>query len=278
MNVGIVGLGLIGGSMAKSTKARTGHTVWGTDLDKETMTMARMCGAIDAPLTEENLPQCDLILVAIRPGAAVEWVRTHAHLIAPSAILVDLCGVKRTVVSAITPIARERGFAYIGGHPMAGRERGGFTASSEDLYVGASMILTPDQRTDMQLLETLKAFFLDLGFAGLTFSDPEEHDRIIAFTSQLAHIVSSAYIKPPEAQRRRGFSAGSFQDMTRVARLDEDMWTELFLDDADYLTTELDELIVHLREYADAIRARDAQALRALLRDGREKKASAGGN
>ena len=278
MNVGIVGLGLIGGSMAKSTKARTGHTVWGADLDKETMTMARMCGAIDAPLTDENLPQCDLILVAIRPAAAVEWVRTHASLIAPSAILVDLCGVKRTVVSAITPIARERGFAYIGGHPMAGRERGGFTASSEDLYVGASMILTPDQRTDMQLLETLKAFFLDLGFAGLTFSDPEEHDRIIAFTSQLAHIVSSAYVKSPEAQRRRGFSAGSFQDMTRVARLDEDMWTELFLDDADYLTTELDELIVHLREYADAIRAHDAQALRALLRDGRVKKASAGGN
>ena len=278
MNVGIVGLGLIGGSMAKSTKARTGHTVWGADLDKETMTMARMCGAIDAPLTDENLPQCDLILVAIRPAAAVEWVRTHASLIAPSAILVDLCGVKRTVVSAITPIARERGFAYIGGHPMAGRERGGFTASSEDLYVGASMILTPDQRTDMQLLETLKAFFLDLGFAGLTFSDPEEHDRIIAFTSQLAHIVSSAYVKSPEAQRRRGFSAGSFQDMTRVARLDEDMWTELFLDDADYLTTELDELIVHLREYADAIRAHDAQALRALLQDGREKKASAGGN
>ena len=278
MNVGIVGLGLIGGSMAKSTKARTGHTVWGADLDKETMTMARMCGAIDAPLTDENLPQCDLILVAIRPAAAVEWVRTHASLIAPSAILVDLCGVKRTVVSAITPIARERGFAYIGGHPMAGRERGGFTASSEDLYVGASMILTPDQRTDMQLLETLKAFFLDLGFAGLTFSDPEEHDRIIAFTSQLAHIVSSAYVKSPEAQRRRGFSAGSFQDMTRVARLDEDMWTELFLDDADCLTTELDELIVHLREYADAIRAHDAQALCALLRDGREKKASAGGN
>ena len=262
MNVGIVGLGLIGGSMAKSTKARTGHTVWGADLDKETMTMARMCGAIDAPLTDENLPQCDLILVAIRPAAAVEWVRTHASLIAPSAILVDLCGVKRTVVSAITPIARERGFAYIGGHPMAGRERGGFTASSEDLYVGASMILTPDQRTDMQLLETHKPFFLQLGYAGLTISDPEEQDRIIALTSQ----------------RRRGFSAGSFQDMTRVARLDEDMWTELFLDDADYLTTELDELIVHLREYADAIRAHDAQALRALLRDGREKKASAGGN
>ena len=278
MRIAVVGLGLIGGSMAKSIKARTAHTVYGADLDRETLTMARMCGAMDAPLTEENLPQCDLVLVAICPGAAIQWVTDHADKIAKSAILVDLCGVKRQVVSAIAPIAQEYGFAYIGGHPMAGRERGGFTASSEDLYVGASMILTPDQRTDMQLLETLKAFFLDLGFAGLTFSDPEEHDRIIAFTSQLAHIVSSAYVKSPEAQRRRGFSAGSFQDMTRVARLDEDMWTELFLDDADYLTTELDELIVHLREYADAIRAHDAQALRALLRDGREKKASAGGN
>ena len=278
MNVAIVGLGLIGGSMAKSIKNRTAHTVWGTDLNSETMTMARMCGAIDAPLTDENLPQADLILVAIRPGAAIQWVREHADRIAKSAILVDLCGVKRTVVAAIAPIAEQHGFAYIGGHPMAGRERGGFTASTEDLYVGASMILTPDKRTDMRLLETLKAFFLDLGFAGLTFSTPEEHDRIIAFTSQLAHIVSSAYVKSPEAQKRRGFSAGSFQDMTRVARLDEDMWTELFLDDEDFLTKELDELIGHLTDYRNALRDKDAQRLHDLLKEGRELKATAGGN
>ena len=195
MIVGIVGLGLIGGSMAKSIKNRTAHTVYGADLNAETMTMARMCGAIDAPLTAENLPECDLVLVAIRPGAAVEWVRRNAEHISKSAILVDLCGVKRTVVEAITPIAAEHGFAYIGGHPMAGRERGGFTAATDDLYVGASMILTPDARTDMQLLETLKAFFLDIGFAGLTFSTPAEHDRIIAFTSQLAHITSSSEVR-----------------------------------------------------------------------------------
>lgn len=278
MIVGIVGLGLIGGSMAKSIKNRTAHTVYGVDLNAETMTMARMCGAMDAPLTAENLPECDLVLVAIRPSAAVEWVRQNAPHIAKHTILVDLCGVKRTVVETITPIAEEYGFAYIGGHPMAGRERGGFTAATDDLYVGASMILTPDARTDMQLLETLKAFFLDIGFAGLTFSTPEEHDRIIAFTSQLAHITSSAYVKSPEAQKRRGFSAGSFQDMTRVARLDEDMWTELFLDDADYLTSELEVLVGHLTEYLDALKARDAQRLRALLKEGRELKATAGGN
>ena len=278
MKVGIVGLGLIGGSMAKSIKARTGHTVFGIARSEETLMMARMCGAIDAPLTQENLSQCDLILIAIRPAAAIEWVRRNAADISKSAVVVDLCGVKRVVVESIAPIAEQRGFAYIGGHPMAGKERGGFTSSTDSLYVGASMILTPDKRTDMQLLEMLKAFFLDIGFANLTFSTPDEHDRIIAYTSQLAHIVSSAYIKSPEAQRRRGFSAGSFRDMTRVARLDEDMWTELFLDDADYLTKEVGELIRHLTEYLDALEAKDAQKLHDLLKDGREKKATAGGN
>ena len=277
MNIGIVGLGLIGGSMAKSIKKRTGHSVYGIDLDQETMSLARMCGAIDAELTPQTLSKCHIVLLAVRPGAAIRWVQEHGEEIAKTAILVDLCGVKRVVVEQITPIARRFGFTYVGGHPMAGRERGGFVSSTEDLYVGASMILTPDKETAPEPLETLRAFFLDLGFAGLTFSTPEEHDRIIAFTSQLAHIVSSSYVKSPEAQRRRGFSAGSFQDMTRVARLDEDMWTELFLDDADYLTKELDELIGHLEDYARVLKARDEEGLRALLREGREKKMSAGG-
>ena len=278
MNIGIVGLGLIGGSMAKAVKNRTAHTVFGTDLSGETMALSRMSGAIDAPLTEETLPLCDLVLIAIRPGAAVKWVEENAPRIPKNAIVVDLCGVKRDVVRSIAPIAARHGFAYIGGHPMAGKERSGFTAATEDLYVGASMILTPDERTDMRLLETLKHFFLDVGFASLTFSDPEEHDRIIAYTSQLAHIVSSAYVKSPEAQRRRGFSAGSFRDMTRVARLDEDMWTELMLCDADYLVKELNILMDHISAYRDALEHRDAQSLHDLLKAGREAKATAGGN
>jgi len=278
VNGGIVGLGLIGGSMAKSIKIRTAHTGWGVDLDAETMPHARLSGAIDGALTRENLPNCDLVLVAIRPAAAIRWVSENADLIAKKAIVVDLCGVKRSVCEQLAPIAKQHGFAYIGGHPMAGRERGGFVSSSEELFTGASMILTPDQNTDMRMLETLKAFFTDIGFAGLTFSTPEEHDRIIAYTSQLAHLVSSAYVKSPEAQRRRGFSAGSFRDMTRVAHLDEAMWTELFLDDADYLTEQLTILIDHLNEYREALSAHDAEKLQALLKDGREKKATAGGN
>jgi len=278
MNVGIVGLGLIGGSMAKSIKTRTSHTAWGIDLEAETMTLARLSGAIDGTLTRENLPACDLVLVAIRPQAAIDWVLENSCAIGKSAILVDLCGVKRSVCAALKPIADQYGFAYIGGHPMAGRERGGFVHSSEELFSGASMILTPDARTDMRMLETLKAFFTDIGFAGLTFSTPDEHDRIIAFTSQLAHLVSSAYVKSPEAQRRRGFSAGSFRDMTRVALLDEAMWTELFFSNADYLTEQLEILIGNLEEYRAALAEKDAIRLQALLKDGREKKAAAGGN
>ena len=278
MTIGIVGLGLIGGSMAKSAKARTAHTVYGADLDGETLSLARMCGAMDAPLTAENLGECDLILLAVRPSAAVAWTAEHGGEISRDAAVVDLCGVKRSVAAGMEPLARKYGFAYVGGHPMAGTERSGFTASREDLYAGASMILTPPGQTDPRLLETLKNFFLDLGFAGITFSTPEEHDRIIAFTSQLAHIVSSAYVKSPEAVRRRGFSAGSFRDMTRVARLDEGMWTELFLDDGDFLTEELGILIGHLQEFQDALRRRDPEDLRRLLKEGREAKAQAGGN
>lgn len=277
MTVAIVGLGLIGGSLAKSIKSRTAHTVLGIDLDRETMTMARMSGAVDQPLTDENLPSCDLVLIALRPEAAVRWAEENGGHISKDAILVDMCGVKRVVCERLSLLAEKNGFSYVGGHPMAGKERGGFVNSSDSLFLGAPMILTPDKKTDIQTLETLKAFFTDIGFASLTFTDPEEHDRIIAYTSQLAHVASSAYVKSPEAKRRRGFSAGSFQDMTRVAHLDEDMWTELFLDNCDNLTQQLDIYIKHLQEYQTALKAGDDETLRKLLKDGREKKAAAGG-
>jgi len=278
MNIAVIGLGLIGGSLAKSIKARTSHTVYGCDINEETMMLARLCGAIDGELNEETLPQCDIILVSLRPAAAVDWVKKNADNISADTAVIDMCGVKRTVCTDMAAIAAEHGFAYIGGHPMAGKERGKFINSADSLFSGAPMILTPDERTTPQLLETLEKLFTDIGFARMVYTTPDEHDRIIAYTSQLAHITSSAYIKSPEAQRQRGFSAGSYRDMTRVAHLDEDMWTELCLDNADYLTEQVELLASHLQEYITALRERDENSLRALFRDGREKKASAGGN
>ena len=277
-NVGIVGLGLIGGSLAKTIKLHTPYTVYGTDKNADTMRRAFLMEAIDGELTAETLPQCDVVLICLYPQGIIDYVTTHAADFKPDSLVIDCGGVKQVICDALFPVSQRYAWHFIGGHPMAGRERGGFVHSSEELFTGASMILTPDQNTDMRMLETLKSFFTDAGFAGLTFSTPEEHDRIIAFTSQLAHIVSSAYVKSPEAQKRRGFSAGSFQDMTRVARLDEEMWTELFMNDADFLTEQLEILIGHLEEYLTALKDGDGTRLCALLKDGREKKAAAGGS
>ena len=277
MTVGIVGLGLIGGSMAKSIKANAEHTVYGIDTDSETMTMAAMSGSIDAPLTDDNLKSCDLLLAALPPSALLKWASETASKISGSTILVDLCGVKRAICSAIAPLAQKYGFSYIGGHPMAGKELSGFANADSKLFCGASMILTPDKNSDIITLDKLKSFFLSIGFGAITFSTPEEHDRIIAYTSQLAHISSSAYVKSPTAQTHMGFSAGSFNDMTRVARLDADMWTELFSANRDNLISELDTFIGHLSEYMDALKSNDANKLRQLLENGCQLKASAGG-
>lgn len=278
MNITIVGLGLIGGSLAKATKARTSHTVMGCDLDEEVKLFARLTGAIDQQFDAARLPESDLILIALRPHAAIAWVKANAANIAKGAVVVDMCGTKREVCAELSVIAKENGFMYVGGHPMAGKECGGFVNASESLYDGASMILTPDSSIDMKTLELLKNYFTDIGFANLTFTTPEEHDEIIAYTSQLAHIVSGAYVKSPTAARRRGFSAGSFKDMTRVARLDEDMWTELMLQNSDYLCDELAILIDKLTEYREALLAKDETALRECLKEGRICKANAGGN
>ncbi len=242
-SVGIVGLGLIGGSMARSIKKHTIATVYGYDLDPEAMALATDAGAIDAPLTRETLQECDILLIAIAPRSLVKWVEDHADAIPTTTILVDLCGVKRYIYKHIAPLARENGFLYVGGHPMAGKEVSGFANSDRELYRDASMILCPDESADEESIDTLKAFFLSLGFGEIVFSTPEEHDRIIAYTSQLAHAASSAYIKSPTSRQRMGFTAGSYKDMTRVARLDPEMWTQLFMVNRDHMIDELQELV-----------------------------------
>ncbi len=272
-SVGIVGLGLIGGSMARSIKKHTIATVYGYDLDPEAMALATDAGAIDAPLTRETLQECDILLIAIAPRSLVKWVEDHADAIPTTTILVDLCGVKRYIYKHIAPLARENGgFLYVGGHPMAGKEVSGFANSDRELYRDASMILCPDESADEESIDTLKAFFLSLGFGEIVFSTPEEHDRIIAYTSQLAHAASSAYIKSPTSRQRMGFTAGSYKDMTRVARLDPEMWTQLFMVNRDHMIDELQELVDNLTGYLDALKADDPAQLKKLLEEGRDLK------
>lgn len=270
MIFGIVGLGLIGGSLAQSIKFHSDNTVYGADLNETALLQARMVNAIDGELTEETLGQCDVTLIALYPQTAVDWTLKHLDQFKPGSFVIDCCGVKRFVCDALFPAFAGKQAIFMGGHPMAGRERSGFTFAQDDLFENASMILAPAPGTEVETIRRAKEIFLSIGFGRVRFTTPQEHDEMIAFTSQLAHVVSSAYVKTPLAFRHKGFSAGSFRDMTRVARLNEDMWTELFLENDDLLLEQTESLIRELEKYRDALAARDEEGLRRLLREGRE--------
>ncbi len=268
----IAGLGLIGGSMAKAIKAHTDVRVLGYDISEKVLSDARYLGVIDDIAREEDFAQVDLVLVALYPVPTVEFLLKSIPHFRAGCIAVDLCGVKGYVCERVSPVAQQHGVAFIGGHPMAGREFSGFEYARDDLYEGASMILVPTDSTTTPALEQAQAFFRTLGFGKIVCTTAAQHDDMIAYTSQLAHVVSSAYIKSPEALRHDGYSAGSYKDLTRVARLNEQMWTELFLRNAGPLVREIDEIMRHLQEYRDAIASGQEDTLRQLLRDGRERK------
>lgn len=273
MTVGIVGLGLIGASFAKTIKKHTDFAVMGYDISRDVMENAMLDGTIDGELELEN-ERCDIVLVALYPDDIIEFVKSHGDFLEDT-IVIDCGGTKTKVCEALFPVAREKGFTFIGGHPMAGIEKSGYDFSTDSLFDGAFMIMVPDENIDKKTLDYAKMFFISLGFHRITVTTATEHDRIIAYTSQLAHIASSAYVKSPTSLKNLGFSAGSFKDMTRVAYLNENMWSELFLQNKAFLLEELDELIENLTKYRAAISLGDRKELIELLSDGKKKRVAA---
>lgn len=271
MIAGIVGLGLIGGSFAKAYH-EAGHTVWGFDNDKSTLDYAIISGAVDGELDKSNIAQCDIVLIAIYPQAAAQYFESMAEYIGKKPIVLDCCGTKRGVCQSCFPIAQKYGIAFAGGHPMAGTHNSGFKYARANLFHNAPMVIVPMDSNDIALLSNIKTLLAPAGFATFSVTTAAEHDKMIAFTSQLAHIASNAYIKSPTARLHKGFSAGSYKDMTRVAWLNPQMWAELFIENSDRLTDELDIYIDALCKYRDALKAGDRAALTALLEDGRRLK------
>ncbi len=271
MKVGVVGLGLIGGSMAKAVKKKTEHEVIGWDISETIRYSAILMEAVHGFMEEGNPKDCDIVLIALYPQMTVDYIKEHAKDFKKGAVVVDCAGIKRAVCRQVQSVAEENGFNFVGAHPMAGVERSGFTYSTADMFNGATLIVTPYTGTDIGMMNALSMFFKKLGFAKLKVATDAEHDKMIAYTSQLAHVVSSAYVKGALSSNFKDFSGGSFQDMTRVARLNENMWTELFLANGDNLANEIDGLIERMQAYSKAIRAEDADTLRQLLKEGREK-------
>ena len=271
MNVGILGLGLIGGSLARAY-ALEGHTVYAAEKDEQMLSFAMLAGAVHGKLDESTISGCDLILLAIYPGGSAAWLEGNAQLVSPSTLVLDCCGIKREICQRCFPLAKEYGFAFVGGHPMAGSQFSGFKYSRANLFKGAPMVLVPPVFDDILLLDRVKTALKPCNFGFFSVTTAEEHDKKIAFTSQMAHIVSNAYVKSPTALTHKGFSAGSYRDLTRVAWLNPQMWAELFLENKENVLFELDYFIQSLSAYRDALSTEDTPRLIQLLEEGKHRK------
>lgn len=271
MTLGVVGLGLIGGSFTKAYK-EAGHRVLGFDTDKTILGFTILEGAVDEELTRDNMKECDLLLITTYINAAAEWFKENAPYIDKHTVVIDCLGVKKNICELGFKLAKQYGFTYVGGHPMAGTQYAGFKHSRANMFKGAPMVLVPPVYDDMQFLDNIKQLLASAGFGKLSVTTAEEHDRMIGFTSQMAHIVSNAYIKSPTAGSHKGFSAGSYKDLTRVARLNPKMWAELFMDNRENVIKEIDWMLGFLQEYRDAITDDDEERLVRILDEGSQKK------
>jgi len=268
MKVGILGLGLIGGSLARAY-ALEGHNVFAEEKDESMLSFAMLSGAVEGRLDESTIPQCELILLAIYPGGSALWLEKNGHLISKTALVLDCCGIKKEICQRCFPVAEKFGFTFVGGHPMAGSQFSGFKYSRANLFDGQPMVLVPPRFDDIELLDRVKNALRPCHFGSFAVTTAEKHDEMIAFTSQMPHILSNAFIKSPTAQSHHGFSAGSYRDLTRVAWLNPQMWAELFLENKENLLFELEFYIHSLQTYQRAIEDNDLSTLLSLLEEGK---------
>jgi prephenate dehydrogenase len=271
-----LGLGLIGGSLARAY-ALAGHTVYAIQRNESMLSFAMLAGAVHGRLDEGSIPRCDLILLAIYPEGSASWLEDNGCLIAKDTLVIDCCGVKREICRRCFPVAEKYGFTFVGGHPMAGSHFSGFKYSRADLFQGAPMVLVPPVFDDIALLDRTKKALEPCGFGSFSVTTAQQHDQMIAFTSQMPHIISNAFIKSPTAGSHKGFSAGSYKDLTRVAWLNPQMWAELFLENKENILFELDYYIESLQAYRNALKQDDRAALTALLDEGKKRKEAVDG-
>ena len=271
MDILVVGLGLIGGSLCKAMKKYTYHTVTGCDLNHDIEFAALRDVAVDK-VFDGSYSGYDLVVIALFPEATEEFFRDHAKEFSKGTLVTDVCGIKGDFSGRMKAIAEENGLRYVGIHPMAGKEFGGYHNSTGELFQKANFIITPFEDSRDDDIEVLRQLASEIGAGKIVVTSPENHDKMIAYTSQLAHIVSSAYVKSPELGLECGFSGGSFQDMTRIATMNERMWTDLFMQNREHLQYELDTLIANLTKYSEALKNADAETMRSLIAEGRELK------
>lgn len=275
MKIIIAGLGLIGGSFARSIKKFTDHHVIGIDSDDSSLDMALAMESIDEVIPVDRmdlLKKGDLIIVALPPHEIVKFILDNVKNFRSGSIVTDVCGVKEHILNSVAMPLEEANVDFIGSHPMAGTEFSGFAFSNSNMFHGASYLLTPSENAKLESIEMLRELALNIGFQNVIVTDPQTHDKAIAYTSQLAHIVSNSYIRSTTLPKEKGFSANSFLDMTRVALLDPNTWSELFILNKENLISEIDQLTEHIGELRNAIASENRIEIKNLLCKGRDLK------
>jgi prephenate dehydrogenase len=272
MEIAVIGLGLIGGSICKAIKKNTNHFVYGFDIDAQVLESAIKSKAIDKILGDLDLAKADITFVCLYPLETIKYIKNNLDKFKKGSIISDVCGIKKYIVQELEDVLITKDINFVPSHPMAGREFSGFDYSDEKIFERASFIIAETAKSSKDSIDKVANLAKDMGFASVVKTTPEEHDKIIAYSSQLAHVVSNAFVKSPRLLKHKGFSAGSFQDLTRVAKLNETMWSKLFMLNRDDLLTEIDILSTHLNEYKDALLNKDEEKLKQLLKEGRELK------
>lgn len=260
MKIAVVGLGIIGGSMAMAIKKYTEYYVIGINRTRATLEKALECGAIDEIGDEDSIQDADIIILGLYPALAVDFIKRNCDKIKKDAIVTDTSGIKAAICPELDKIAEENGFTFIGSHPMAGKETNGFDSADADLFFGASFIVVPGNAS-CDKVRTLCRLAMDIGFSGVRLTTTEEHDRMIAYTSQLPHVLACAYVLSPQCPNHKGFSAGSYRDVSRVAKINATLWSELFIENREPLISEIDTLINNLELIKKGIETNDTNEL-----------------
>lgn len=264
MNILICGLGLIGASLAKQIKKNTSHTVLGWNRTQSVTEKALRDGAIDKTgELNELISEADITIINFYPEAIVPFILEHKDYFKKDSIVTDSCGIKTKICNQLADYDFD--FYYIGAHPMAGREVGGYDNSLDNLFDNASFICTPYETTPKNKTDALVGLANDMGFARTVVTTPEHHDEMIAFTSQIAHVLACSYVLSPLAPMHPGYSAGSYRDVSRVARINADMWADLFIDNKKALVDEIDDLVSNLMQFKYNIVNEDTDALKVLM-------------
>lgn len=273
MKTAIIGLGLIGGSIARRLRGFHDCTIAAYNRTAETILLAKQDGAIDEGSSDpaEVMEDADLIILCLYPQLNVDIVRDNLSHIKPGAVITDVSGVKGFMVEELSKILPDS-VDFIGAHPMAGREVGGYKSSTDTLFNKASFLITPTKKNKPENIALIRELAEYIGCKHVVTTTPEEHDAIIAYTSQLMHIVAVALCDNPMIERSTFFSAGSLRDCTRVAVINAEMWSELFVENKDALCARITEMQESLEKIKQATAAGDRGELEKIMKHATEQK------